>query len=83
MEFDSETSEQRTEFDDNLSEVNTTLILLEIRKDVKKMITKFDHLETSVNKLKRDRKFLTGQKCAPYETGQRIKIICIKIRIAK
>ena len=43
-----ETSEQRTESDDNFSEISTTLILLEIRKDVKKMNKKFDHLETSV-----------------------------------
>ena len=67
MDIASATSEQRTESADYISEINTTWItlLLEIRKDVKRMYKNFDHFEK------------------PYETDQRIKIICIKIRIAK
>lgn len=40
---------------------DTTSILLEIRRDVKNLNTKFDHLEKSVQSLKRDSKFLKDQ----------------------
>ena len=61
MDLASVTSEQLTESDDNFSEINTTWILLELRKDVKKMNKIFDHLETSVRQLKRDSKILKDQ----------------------
>ena len=44
MDLASETSET----DDNHTEMGTTELLLEIRRDVKKMNKKFDHLERSV-----------------------------------
>ena len=40
--------------DDNFSEINTTWILLEIYKDVKKMNKKIDHLEIPVCKFLKD-----------------------------
>ena len=73
MDVASETSEQWTKSDDTFSEINITSIQLEMNKTI-------NHLETLVRQLKRDSNFLKS-KCAPYETGQRIKII--KIRIAK
>ena len=57
MDLASETSET----DDNLAEVDTTSVLLEIRRDVKKMNKKFDHLEKSVRTLKHDSKLLKEQ----------------------
>ena len=57
MDLASKTSEQRTESYDNISETNTTWILLGIRKDVKRMNKKIDHLETLVRQLKRDSNF--------------------------
>ena len=45
-ELASQTSEPN--LNDNLNETDTTSILLEIRRDVKNLNTKFDHLEKSV-----------------------------------
>ena len=53
MDKASERSEQWMESDDK--------ILLEIRKDDKKINNKFDHLETSVRQLKRGSKGLKDQ----------------------
>ena len=50
-----------SEMDDNLAEVDTTSVLLEIRRDVKNMNKKFDHLEKSVRTVKHDSKFLKEQ----------------------
>lgn len=58
-ELASQTSEPN--LNDNLNETDTTSILLEIRRDVKNLNTKFDHLEKSVQSLKRDSKFLKDQ----------------------
>ena len=57
MDLASETSET----DDNHTEMGTTELLLEIRRDVKKMNKKFDHLERSVHTLKHDSKLLMEQ----------------------
>ena len=51
MDLASETLEQRTESDDNFSEIN----------DNKKMNKKFDHLKTWGRRLKRDCKILKDQ----------------------
>ena len=61
MDLVSETSEQQLETDDNFDETNTTSLLLEIRRDVKKMNKKFDSLEKSVRTLKHDSKLLKEQ----------------------
>ena len=52
---------ENSETDDNLAETDTTALLLEIRRDVKKMNKKFDHLEKSVRTLKHDSKPLKEQ----------------------
>ena len=57
MDPASETSETV----DNLVENDTTSVLLEIRRDIKNMNKKFDHLEKSVRTLKHDSKFLKEQ----------------------
>lgn len=61
MDLVSQTSEQQLETDDNFDETNTTSVLLEIRRDVKKMNKKFDSLEKSVRTLKHDSKLLKEQ----------------------
>ena len=53
-----ETSEQRAESSDKQPHVNTVRV---IRKDVKKMNNKFDHLGTSVRQLKPDCKIFKDQ----------------------
>ena len=58
-ELASQTSEPN--LNDNLNKTDTASILLEIRRDVKNLNTKFDHLEKSVQSLKRDSKFLKDQ----------------------
>ncbi|XP_053388271.1 uncharacterized protein LOC128551438 [Mercenaria mercenaria] len=56
-------SEVEAETNDNteVETLNTTALLLEIRRDVKRMNKKFDSMEKSVNELKRDNKSLKAQ----------------------
>ena len=58
---DMDLASENSETDDNLAEADTTALLLEIRRDVKKMNKKFDHLEKSVRTLKHDSKLLKEQ----------------------
>ena len=50
---------------DNVDGTAITLILLEIRRDVKQMNKRFGHIEKSVKSLKRDSKYLKEQNSKP------------------
>ena len=55
---DMDLASENSETNDNIPGTDTTTLLLEIRRDVKTMNKKFDHLEKSVRTLKQDSKLL-------------------------